>query len=250
MVDSNASFIPKNTQRIQKRVRTTYRIYLLSYLSYVFFFGTLIAVIGVYFYAIQVQNNLESVKADLESARLAFSAEDIEGVRSMEKRLLVANQLLNQMAAPSRIFTELEKIVADNVKFIRFSYEALPNQQAKITLTGKADHFNQILYQRDLMNSSLLFADAPSITFDYAGSALGGETAETEATPEITDDVMLTFVVNNDISTSIIPYQPVADTSANQVTEVRSTAPEATGTEPQAEVVTEATSTEAVDDSN
>lgn len=223
MADSNASFIPKNTQRVQKKVRTTYRIYLLSYLSYVFFFGTLIAVIGTYFYAIQVQSGLESVKTDLDNARQAFSESDIEGVRELEKRLLAANQLLSRLAAPSRVFTEIEKIVADNIKFIQFSYEALPGQKASLALTGKADDFNQIIYQRDLMNSSLLFESNPVLNFDYSAAAFGSDGETQSIAPETTEVATLTFTISNEISTTLIPYQAQVTTDTNLVTEVRST---------------------------
>ncbi len=222
MADSNASFIPKNTQRIQKRVRTTYRIYLLSYLSYVFFFGTLIAVIGTYLYAVQVNNGLKAIKTDFDTARQVFSESDIEGVRQLEKRLLTADQLLSQSAAPSRVFEEVEKIVAENIQFIRFSYEALPNQKAMLSLTGKAEDFNQILYQRDLMNGSLLFEAAPDLQFDYAAAPPEEEEDGTPIEAPVGGETTLTFIVSNEISTSLIPYQPQAVDSANLVTEVRS----------------------------
>lgn len=221
MADSNASFIPKNTQRIQKKVRTTYRIYLLSYLSYVFFFGTLIAVIGTYFYAIQVKSALDKVKVDLEQARQAFSETDIEGVRELEKRLLTANQLLGRLASPTKVFSEVEKLVADNIRFTRFSYEALPGQKAVISLTGKADDFNQIIYQRDLMNGSILFESAPKLTFDYAGTILGEETGGEVAATENTDDATLTFTVDTEFSTTLIPYQGESAVDTNVVTDVR-----------------------------
>jgi hypothetical protein len=163
----------------------------------------------------------------------------------LEKRLLIADQLLNQSAAPSKIFEEIEKIVADNIQFIRFTYDALPNQKAMLSLTGKAEDFNQILFQRDLMNSSLLFEAAPDMQFDYAGSALNEEADGEAAAGEVEPETTLTFIVSNEISTSLIPYQPQAANSTNVVTDVRSVETDTTdvSAEPRAEVPVEVNET-------
>jgi hypothetical protein len=230
MADSNASFIPKNTQRIQKRVRTTRRIYLLSYVSYIVFFGTLIAVAGTYFYAIQVNSSLTTIRNDLTAARQLFSESDIEKIRNLEKRLLVANQLLSELNSPSSIFKDIEQNVAENIQFISFLYEHQPNQKAKLTLEGKAKEFNQVLFQRDLMNRSEIFKNSNIIQFDYAladeleadGSLVNAE-SDTKNT-----DATLTFVFGEEISSDKIPFKPNAATAevvtdTSMVTEIRGT---------------------------
>ena len=70
------------------------------------------------------------------------------------------------------------------------------------------------------MNSSLLFEDAPTLDFDYSGSALSEDASPEEVAQA--DTVTLTFIVDNEITTSMIPYQPVVESSTNLVTEVRS----------------------------
>lgn len=218
MADSSASFIPKNTQRLQKKVRTTHRIYLLSYLSYVFFFGTLFAVLATYFYAIQVSNELENVKERVSVARQQFSPTELKEIRALEQRLLLVTEMVNTLVAPSKLFADIEKITAENIQFIRFSYELLPNNKVAVTLEGKADTFNQILFQNDLLNSSSIFESAEIKQFEYAGVPV----SDSEVDPLVANDARLTFVFANEITSSLFPYTPLTpNNSETVVTSVR-----------------------------
>lgn len=225
MPDQNASFIPKNANRVQMRARGTHRIYLLSYLSYVFFFGTLIAVVAIYFYAVQVETQLENVKSDLEAARARFSERDIETVRALEKKLLASNQLLSEAAAPSRIFADIESVATSDIQFSAFKYERLPGQQFRVTLEGKADDFNQALYQRDLLGSSVLFRNADIVGYDYNLAEAGNANSVGPQTlPK--GQASLSFLFSDTLAVASIPYVPEASEAVteNVVTAVSGTA--------------------------
>lgn len=207
MPNQNASFIPKNVNRLERRSRGTHRIYLLSYLSYVFFFGTLIAVVGIYFYGIQVAAELNNIKSALDDARTRFSERDIETVRALEKKLLSASQLVNESAAPSRIFDDIETIVSSDVRFSAFAYERLPGAQFKVTLSGAADDFNQALYQRDLVRQSPLLKNADIVEYDYNLAAEADNTGKgLQSLPK--NEAVLTFVFADTLAISSIPYTP------------------------------------------
>ncbi len=227
MPDQNASFIPKNANRVERRTRGTHRIYLLSYLSYVFFFGTLIAVVAIYFYGIQVEAQLKNVKSDLDAARSRFSDRDIETVRALEKRLLSVNQLLGEAAAPSRIFADIESVASSDIQFSAFKYERLPGQEFKVTLEGKAEDFNQMLYQRDLMEASTLFKNADVVEYDYNLAEAGGDNSNgLQTLPK--GQAVLSFLFSDTLSVASIPYVPeepeVEAVVENVVTAVSGTA--------------------------
>jgi hypothetical protein len=224
MADSSASFIPKNREKAQRRVGTTRRIYLLSYLSYVIFFGTLIAAVGTYFYAIKVKAELENSKTALEAARLQFNSADLDGVKSLEKRLLLAREFLDSSVSPSRIFKDVELIVAENIAFNAFKLEELPDKQYSVTLEGKVDDFNKILYQRELMNRSALLKDAKIVQYDYSTErGEEGDGASGLILPSGENDALITFVFSSTVLGSLFPYMPAAVSlaSENIVTSVR-----------------------------
>lgn len=207
MPDQNSSFIPKNVNRVERRSRGTHRIYLLSYLSYVFFFGTLIAVVGIYFYAVQVEAQLTNVKSDLDAARTRFSDRDIETIRALEKKLLSANQLLGEAAAPSRIFADIESVASSDIQFSAFKYDRLPGQQFKVVLEGKADDFNQMIYQRELMESSTLFKNADVVEYDYNLAEAGGSNPNgLQTLPK--GRAVLSFLFSDTLAVAAIPYVP------------------------------------------
>lgn len=216
MADNSAtSFIPKNSTRPKKKVRSTKRIYLLSYISYVLFFGSLLATLGVLFYSVQVDRTLDQAKASLQAEQDSFRTEDISRIRNLEKKLIVAERLLNELTAPSRIFQELEKVVADNIQFSSLTYTLEPNRRSSIALTGRADNFSQILYQRDQFNRSQILESADLVSYDFVTAGPGEEEEEGPLTQEriiasllSTQEDSLNFTFVTSVNGSLIAYDP------------------------------------------
>lgn len=203
MEGQGSSFIPKNTTRVSTtRTRGTHRIYILSYISYIVFFGTLFSVAGVFLYASSVDKSLESLKTQLVEQRNKFSATDIESIKLLDKRLNSAEQLVNESAAPSAIFADLESIVSDSVYFSGASYKYLPNRQFQIALTGRATEFDEVLWQQELLKGGNILKNAEISEYDYSVEG------ETEGATVSTGDAVLTFVISSTQPTSVIPYVP------------------------------------------
>ncbi|MEX0930723.1 MAG: hypothetical protein WDZ68_00340 [Candidatus Paceibacterota bacterium] len=203
MADPTSSFIPKNANKV-KKLRTTKRIYIFSYISYVLFFGTLIVVLGTYVYNVQVKNSLEEHKQLIAAERESFTEGDIAQVRDLEKRLVTAERLINESSAPSRIFTELEGVVADTVRFAAFEYEHLENNDFKLTFSGLSESFDSAMFQRGLLSSAPILASAALSTYIYGENQEGTNNA-----PE--DGTRLEFVFEGTGSTSLFPYEPVQE---------------------------------------
>lgn len=204
MEGQGSSFIPKNSTRVSTvRTRGTHRIYILSYISYIVFFGTLFSVAGVFLYSSSVNRSLESLKNQLTEQRNRFSAADIESIKLLDKRLHSAKQLVDESAAPSAIFEDLEKIVSNSVYFSGASYKYLPNRQFEIALTGRAAEFDDVLWQQELLKGGNILKNSVISKYDYSveGDAEGGNVSTGEA--------VLTFVISSKQPTSVIPYVPV-----------------------------------------
>lgn len=200
MPDQGSSFIPKTAGSPVRRTRASRRIYLLSYISYVAFFSVLFAVIGTYVYASFINSSLNNIKEQLAAERSRFSTAEIDSIKSLDHRLSTAERLLNELSAPSRVFGDIEKVVASNIAFSGMSYSVKPNRQFEITLTGYADEFNEILRQRDLLSGSSLLNQAEIAEYDYSVAGSGDTTS-------VSGDATLTFVFSDVRDLSLIPYQ-------------------------------------------
>lgn len=200
MSPEGTSFIPKSGVKTVQKSRGTRRIYVLAYISYIVFFTTLFAVIGVYVYGATVSRSLTSLREQMVSEQQRFSLEEIDTIKDMHERLTKAKSLLDESSAPSRIFEDIEKIVASNIYFSGMRYEVLPNRQFQIDLIGRAGNFNEIISQRDLLGNSSLLKEATVIDYDYSvgegdtGSILGLAT--------------LSFVFSDTRDLSSIAYVP------------------------------------------
>ena len=215
MADQAASFIPKNSKRADRRVRTTKRIYLLSYISYVAFFGALIATAGTYLYANQVENELSNIKQQVQEERQRFASNEVvDELKLLDHQLKMVTELVETSAAPSSIFEVLETVTASNISFSALSYEYLPNRQYEIMLTGQAENFNQILYQEELMGDHPLLANGRIVSYDYSLKEDEGSSAE-----NISGFATLTFIFSDTNNASEIPYVPDVSFSEDSQTE-------------------------------
>lgn len=220
MPPESTSFIPKTGVKTVQRTRSTKRIYVLAYISYIVFFSALFAVVGVYVYGAIVSRDLTNTKTQLTAEQQRFSPADIDRVRQLDVRLQTADRLINESTAPSRIFPDIEAIVASNIAFTGMEYVQLPNRQFEINLTGRAGSFNEIIGQRNLLESSALLQDAKITQYDYS---VAGEGGGGSATGQAT----LTFVLSDTRDLSTIPYAPAAEALLMN----------ATGTEPAAVII-------------
>jgi len=212
MAPEGSSFIPKSGVKTVQRTRGNRRIYVLAYISYIVFFSTLFSVIGVYLYGAMVSRELTSLREQLVVERQRFSLEEIEDVQRLDERLTTATQILNQSSAPSRIFGDIEAIVASNIYFSGFHYEHLPNNQFKIDLTGRADTFNEIISQRSLLGNSNLLKDATVVDFDYSVDE------DTEAVASL-GQATFSFIFSDTRDISSIAYIP-AQTEGDSSTQI------------------------------
>lgn len=227
MPNENSSFIPKSGIKTVKRSQGNKQIYLLAYISYIFFFSTLFAVIGVFIYGATVDRSLDRLKEQMVAERQKFAVAEIENIKQLNQRLSTAERLLNESTAPSRIFPDIESIVSSNIKFSGLSYEQLPNRQFILELNGEAGKFNDIIAQKQLLQGSGLLSDAKVVEYDYSVSGDSGSSNSGKA--------VLTFVFADTRDLSAIAYVPptevivTATTSENMVVDGSVTASSAEG---------------------
>lgn len=200
MPNENSSFIPKSGVKTVKRSQASKQIYLLAYISYIFFFSTLFAVIGVYVYGATVDRSLERLKQQMAAERQRFAVAEIDNIKQLDKRLKVAERLVSESTAPSRLFPDIESVVSSKIKFSGLSYEQLPNRKFVLELNGRADQFNDIISQKQLLQGSGILSNAEVIEFDYSVSGEKGSS--------VSGNTVLTFVFADTRDLSAIAYVP------------------------------------------
>lgn len=212
MAPEGTSFIPKSGVKTVQRTKGTRRIYVLAYISYIVFFSTLFSVIGVYVYGAIVSRDLSSLREQLVAEKTRFSLDDIDSIEQLHQRLSAAKELLDYSSAPSRIFDDVESIVASNIYFSGMHYQHLPNNKFQIDLIGQADNFTEIISQRNLLDSSSLLQNAKVVEYDYS-------IGEEENANNLLGLATLSFVFRDTRDISSIAYLSEQDSSIETGTE-------------------------------
>ncbi len=147
---SSPSFIPKQPPRGNKGKRSTRKIYILTYVSFVFFFGTLITSGATFFYKLNTQSQLEAEKQNIIAQRQRFDQASFERVKEFNNKLDSANELLNQHVSVLSILEALEKATISSVQISSFEMDRAKRNSIELTLQATTKDFNSVLFQRDV----------------------------------------------------------------------------------------------------
>jgi|GEM_PF-3367120 len=197
-----ATFIPRSSNKTARNVRRTRRIYLIGYVSYVFFFGTVLVVLGAYFYGLQVEKALEIKQAELLDKSTRFNESHISYLQEMDQRISIVENLVKQATAPSKIFYELENSVIDTIVFHNFTIE--PTEESGRNLvakfSGTAKTFDDAIYQRELIDANPVLGESEVSGFGY------GRTDEDTSSPVTLEPVRFTYQLS--VSPATLPFDP------------------------------------------
>ncbi len=192
-----SSFIPKSPVRGAVTKRRVRKVYLITYLIYVFFVGTLLASAGIWFYKFTVQNDLDAVKLALNEERDRFKQSDLEMVSQLNLRMKEADRLLSEQVSVANLLRAIESTTLLSVDLAGFLYEKDISGELRLTLNAQADDFNSTLFQRQVLASNPVLSGA-----SMASVAYGAQAADATAAPEET----ITFVISKSIDpTTIAP---------------------------------------------
>ncbi len=192
-----SSFIPKSPVRGAVTKRRVRKVYLITYLIYVFFVGSLLASAGIWFYKFTVQNDLDAVKLALNEERDRFKQSDLEMVSQLNLRMKEADRLLSEQVSVANLLRAIESTMVLSVDLAGFLYEKDISGELRMTLNAQADDFNSTLFQRQVLASNPVLAGANMVSVAY-GTQEGDATTQPEDT--------ITFVIAKSIDpTTIVP---------------------------------------------
>jgi hypothetical protein len=155
----NTSFIPQRPVMAPQK-RGTRKVYVLTYVSYILFFATVFAAVGVFFYERFLDARLEVAKNRLIEEEGKFDQSQIASIKQLDDQIKLATGRMNEHLSLLPIFTELERTVAQSLKLSSFSYSREMDGMPKIEMTGEAGMAGNLLFQREAFTQSPLFVGA------------------------------------------------------------------------------------------
>lgn len=192
--DFKSSFIPKEPlvkkgpARVVRRGETN----IIGVIAWVFFILVIVIAVGVFLYKLFLTNSLESKKERLATEREAFDPALIDELVGLEKKMEVGERLLDNHVAVSKLFSALEDVTSQSVRFERFAYgqSSEAGGMPTLSMSGIAVDFNAVAYQSDVLGESTSFRN---IIFSNI---------------EVTPEEAVTFNVNAQVDPRVINFSP------------------------------------------
>jgi hypothetical protein len=217
-----SSFIPKETVGLTpSKIRRKRTFHVFGFLATTMLVGSLALAGGVYFLKSSAEKNLSAAKQLLTDQKSLFKSEDILEVRAFDRRLQVAEVLIQNHVAPLKIFAALEKETKQSIQFTKFSLEHTPTREMLLSLDGLTPEFKSLALQE-------LQFDQNKILRDVAFNQVAINEAEEGGTER-----MVAFTLKGSVDlgnvrydgTSVFIPEPVAFEETNAILTVEDGAP-------------------------
>lgn len=156
------SFIPKKPiVESETTTRTPPRMGLFTIISIFLFIISAVVAGGFYLYEKKLAQDILKLDQDQTKSNERFEESKKNELALFDKRLQVANSLLNKHIAVSPIFETLSKVTLKSIRYTKFSYEndVEKNGLIKIKLSGVTKLYMDIALQADVFNSEKNFID-------------------------------------------------------------------------------------------
>jgi len=192
------SFIPKSPVRASSKPKGIRKVYILTYVTYVFFFGTLLAAALVFGYGFSVNAQLNSEKSSLLAERDSFNQADMERVQELDSRMKFAASVLDRQVSLSSLLQMLETKTVSSAHIYGLEYTKEIDGSLKLALQVRSENFNDALFQREEFFSDPVLSGATISDINFARSESEGEISFQRQE--------VNFVVAKTLSVSDIPY--------------------------------------------
>lgn len=196
------SFIPKSPVQASINPRGKRRVFIFSYVTAVFFFGTLLASVGIFIWGITMEKQLDTYKENLAIERNQFNQADLENIRELEGRMNTALGILNRHVSVHSILSALESTTLKTVQIVGFSYTKEIDDSLNLSLAISTADFNSALFQREIFSGDSILGAAITSSMLYV------DPEPTELTGFLPANEV-TYVMSKKILVSDVPYIPV-----------------------------------------
>ncbi len=145
-----SSFIPKQGPAKRSRLVVSRQVHLFTVVSYVLFFGSLAAAIGVFLYARHIDTQLRQEVVSLDAAIANFSKEKMEQVKAFNIRINQAQKRVSNSVSAVSIFESLEGSTAQAATIDSLTLKRIEDEKFSLTAEISTNSFDSALFQRGL----------------------------------------------------------------------------------------------------
>lgn len=175
------SFIPKRplVQAEAPHASSRAPFGILSLLTTVLFFGTLIASGGIFLYERQLANQKMRMESQITKAKEGLGAEFITDMKQLDNRITAIKALIQSHVVVTPIFQALEQVTLRSVQYRNFSYSfgqgtGTGARTVSVEMMGTAKNYETIALQSEAFGKSTLIKDAvfSNLTVDEKRGAI------------------------------------------------------------------------------
>ncbi len=226
-----SSFIPKKPGAMNMGPKRG-PINLLSLISTVIFIVIIAGAIAVFFYQNYLNGAIASDKQSLNLTQGEFDPATINQIIRLDSRLNMGSTLLSGHVAVSNLFTALENLTLQTVRFKDFNFITGDQSSITLTMSGEAQSFSDVALQSAAFNSSPYFKNL--VTSDLSVEQSG----------------LVAFDMTMTVDPSLVGYEPPAGTASQPASAATSSPSTPAATSPVATTSTASAATSSVKTTN
>jgi hypothetical protein len=169
------SFIPKKPI-VNERATSGRPVGIFLIASLFILFTILLVTGGLYFYKGVITKSLADMENTLTLAKNRFEPSKITELQVLDKRLKASSEILSNHITITPIFTALEALTMESVRYTKFSYDLGTDANANIDIkmSGMATGYRSVALQSDLFaqNKNIIDPVFSNLTLDNSGNVL------------------------------------------------------------------------------
>ena len=174
---NSSSFIPKRTTGTKIRQKRTRNFFLLSIVSYACLIAAPTASAAVYVYQMYTERQFDKIVTQLDEAIGVFSEAEMARVLEFDRRLKMAEHLVDTHVSIVKALTSLEQTTVRNAGFRSLTIKRLDEDTVAVEGKLLVNNFDTALFQRGAYNAET--ATMASVGLDNI--AFSPSTEETES---------------------------------------------------------------------
>jgi hypothetical protein len=149
------SFIPKKTETpLTMGQRPHGGNGILYSVGVILFTVAVIGSIGAFAYEKYLGGRISKMKVSLEEARAALDPELIAELSRSQARIESAKELLSRHVALTTLFSLLESLTLQSVRYTNFSYSSLGDRGILVSLLGEARDYKSVALQSEILSQN------------------------------------------------------------------------------------------------
>ena len=147
---------PITTGSIPKIVKKKHTFRVFGFIATLMILGSLASIIGTFAYKQYALTRLETTRQKLVEVSSVDVTKDIEELTQFDKKLNIAQRLLDNHIAPSKIFEAIESTAKGTIQFTNLKYTYDPGFQALLELTAGTNELATVALQNiEFMKDSI-----------------------------------------------------------------------------------------------